>query len=214
VTPGCWARIGVYGDGSCQELATHIHCRECPVYARAAHARLDAPLSPDDIAERTRHFAQLATAEETELTSVLLFRLASEWFGAPTTVVHEVADARSVHMLPHRRASAVTGVTNVRGELLVCVSLDRVLHVERTAPPVPVTASRLVVLRRGEIRAAGAVDEVFGVHRFSTRDRRPVPATVAKSHAPLCSHVIGWRGRTVGVLDDHALFGALQRAMA
>ena len=33
----CWRRIGVAGDRTCPELAQHVHCRNCPVYAGAAH---------------------------------------------------------------------------------------------------------------------------------------------------------------------------------
>ena len=34
----CWNKIGVSGDLSCPELNTHIHCRNCPVFAAAARA--------------------------------------------------------------------------------------------------------------------------------------------------------------------------------
>src|SRR5258706_152676 len=40
----CWNRIGVRGDGSCPELARHVHCRHCPAFGapppRAALKRL------------------------------------------------------------------------------------------------------------------------------------------------------------------------------
>ena len=34
--PECWRTIGITGDKSCPELATYIHCRNCPVLAEAA----------------------------------------------------------------------------------------------------------------------------------------------------------------------------------
>src|SRR5262249_44285713 len=37
----CWTTIGVSGDRSCPELNTHIHCRNCPVFAEAARGFFD-----------------------------------------------------------------------------------------------------------------------------------------------------------------------------
>ena len=34
--PECWRTIGIAGDKTCPELATFIHCRNCPVLAEAA----------------------------------------------------------------------------------------------------------------------------------------------------------------------------------
>src|SRR5277367_5321356 len=41
LSPGvgdCWNTIGVSGDLSCPELNTHIHCRNCPIFAGAARS--------------------------------------------------------------------------------------------------------------------------------------------------------------------------------
>ena len=35
-TADCWDKIGVSGDRSCADLEAYIHCRNCPVYAKAA----------------------------------------------------------------------------------------------------------------------------------------------------------------------------------
>ncbi len=220
MTRGCWNRIGVFGDGSCAELSAHVHCRECPVYGAAAHALLDRPLPADYAAERTRHFSQPKRAGEADIAAVLLFRLRDEWFGLPTNVVSEVTDVRPVHGLPHRRTGVVVGVTNIRGELLVCVALDVLLHLDQRRTPAPAAAEtatsrrRLIVLRRGDFRAVCGVDEVHGVYRAPARERRPVPATLAKSASPFSAHVLNWRAASVGLLDDQAVFAALQRALA
>jgi Magnesium chelatase, subunit ChlI len=36
----CWNQIGVFGDGTCPELAKVIHCRNCPVYAAGGRSLL------------------------------------------------------------------------------------------------------------------------------------------------------------------------------
>lgn len=221
MTRGCWNRIGVFGDGSCAELTAHVHCRECPVYGAAAHDLLDRPLPPDYAAERTQHFAQPKPADEADVASVLLFRVQGEWFGLPTAVVSEVTDLRPVHRLPHRSAGVVVGVTNIRGELLVCVALEALLHLAArpaagalTSAASPAALRRLLVLRRGDLRAVCRVDEIHGVYRMPARERRPVPATVAKSAASFSRDILNWRAVSVGLLDDQAVFAALQRALA
>ena len=56
-----------------------------------------------------------------------MFRLGAEWFALPTIAVDEVAELRGIHSLPHRRGGMLLGLVNVQGELIVCVSLARVL---------------------------------------------------------------------------------------
>ena len=39
----------------------------------------------------------------------------------------EIAERRSLHSLPHRRRGIVMGIVNIRGELLICASLGKLL---------------------------------------------------------------------------------------
>jgi chemotaxis-related protein WspD len=214
----CWNTIGVRGDGSCPELATHVHCRNCPVYSAAALTLLDRAPAAADIAEWTTHFARTKGVAEHDIQSVVIFRIGNEWLALPAPVVEEVADLRAVHSLPHRRGNSVLGLTNVRGELLVCVSLSRLLNLEpiSTSPlPAQVTAlPRFLVIRRGEVRAVCPTDEVHGMHRCRHRDLLDVPTTVAKTTNRHTAAVLPWRGQSVGLLDAERLFATLERSLA
>ncbi|HLG56489.1 MAG TPA: chemotaxis protein CheW [Vicinamibacterales bacterium] len=214
----CWNTIGVHGDGSCPELATHVHCRNCPVYSAAALTLLDRAPAAADIADWTGHFARTKAVDEHDTQSVVIFRIGHEWLALPAPVVEEVADLRAVHSLPHRRGASVLGLTNVRGELLVCVSLSRLLNLERvpvSSPPSQVTAlPRLLVIRRGEVRAVCPTDEVHGMHRCRHRDLLDVPTTVAKTTSRHAAAVLPWRGQSVGLLDAERLFETLERSLA
>ena len=53
----CWQQIGVWGNGSCGELKTHLHCRNCPTYAAAAMRLLDARPPADYRREWTEHLS-------------------------------------------------------------------------------------------------------------------------------------------------------------
>src|SRR3954471_24347257 len=60
-TPGvgdCWNQIGTSGDGSCPELRTHVHCRNCPVFAAAARAFFDRPAPGGYLGEWPRSLAK------------------------------------------------------------------------------------------------------------------------------------------------------------
>src|SRR5262245_44183938 len=126
----CWSQIGVYGDSSCSELPKFVHCRNCPVYSSAAVQLLNRALSPEYRREQTDHFAERKKEAKLGKISALLFRVANEWLGLPTQAFQEVAERRLVHSLPHRRQTIVLGLVNIRGELLICASLGRLLGLE------------------------------------------------------------------------------------
>jgi chemotaxis-related protein WspD len=214
----CWNRIGVHGDRSCPALVQHVHCRNCPVYSAAALLLLDRDIP---VAEAPTKPALISTDDEVvdpAATSVVIFRVGAEWLALPTAVVSEVAELRPIHSLPHRRNGFVLGVTNGRGELLPCVALARMLGIEPSDPARATedrhrAQARLLVIRRGQLRAACPVEDIHGVHRFRASDLKDRPATVARTSSHT-SAVATWRDRTVGVLDEGSLFAALERSLA
>src|ERR1041384_406406 len=130
----CWNTIGIGGNGTCRELQKFIHCRNCPVYSAAGLQLLDQPLTPDYRREHTVHYAVEKQLTRAARTSLVIFRLGPEWLALPTPTFQEVAERRSPHTLPHRRRSVVLGLVNVRGELLICASLARLLGLESETP--------------------------------------------------------------------------------
>jgi chemotaxis-related protein WspD len=224
----CWRTIGVQGDRSCQALLRHLHCRNCPTFAAAALNLLDRAAPPGYLADWAAHLAHAESQAETDpasahnSVSAVVFRVDMEWLALPTSIFQEVTELRAIHTLPHRRRGSVLGVTNVRGELLICVSLAKLLGLGR-APPVPhsrvpsvtgATAGRLLVIGRGESRVAFPVGTVHGVHRYNARDLRAAPATVAKSASPYTTAMLQWDGHSVACLDADKLLSALDREVA
>jgi chemotaxis-related protein WspD len=129
----CWNLIGVSGNGSCRELLRFVHCRNCPVYSTAAVQLLDRPVTEERRREWTGYYGQERQLTTPARISLVIFRLGGEWLALPTLAFQEVAERRRLHSLPHRRGGVVLGLVNVRGELLVCASLDRVLGL--ASPP-------------------------------------------------------------------------------
>src|SRR6185503_2326966 len=95
--------------------------------AAAAIQLLDRPVIADYRREWSEHYAAEKKLTAPAKTSVVIFRIRSEWLALPTHAFQEVAERRAMHSLPHRRRDLVLGLVNVRGELLVCVSLGRLL---------------------------------------------------------------------------------------
>jgi chemotaxis-related protein WspD len=205
----CWNRIGVRGDKSCPELQQHAHCRNCPAYAAAAATLLDREIvNPPEPAASRWSIETLRTGEGgTE--SVVIFRLGTEWFALPTLLLDEIVGMRPVHSLPHRRNPAMLGLVNVRGELVVCISIARLLIGE--AAPTP--DGRLMVMRQAHGRLAFPVDEVQHAERYGPSELKPVPASVARSASAYTKGLLSWQDRMVGCLDERLVLAALDRSL-
>lgn len=208
----CWKRIGTWGDRSCPELKTQVHCRNCPVYSAGAVRLLDAEVPEHYLEEQARHYAQAKTQVRPGARSAVIFRLADEWLALPTAVFREVAPLRKIHSLPHRRDRVVAGVANVRGELIVCVSLADALGI--TGSGASGAEARLAVVSREGDRFVFVADEIAELRRYDDADLGPVPATLAHAQATYTRGMLAWGERTVGVLDDQLLFYTLNRGLA
>jgi len=213
----CWNKVGVKGDGSCAELPGHVHCRNCPVYSRESKKLLDkAP--PGGLREEwTRVYASTRKEEAAALESMLVFRLGAEWLGLKTTVCREIAETRPVHSIPHRPEGALMGVVNIRGRLLMCVSLGRLLGLANGAEPSEGPGGggrrRMIVAEHKASATVFPVDEAAGVRKFSASDLRDPPETLGKSAHPIFRGLVPVDGRQVGLLKEGQLFESINRSL-
>ena len=214
----CWNRIGVRGDSSCPELKQHIHCRNCPVYATAAVDLLDTDLPADHLARWSSHVAQAKPVVESDRQAVVVFRIGDEWLALPSLLFKEIAPRGVIHAVPHRRNGVVLGLTNIRGELLACVSLREVLSLQAAKAgkrdQLQAAGGRFMVIQREGSRLVCPVDEMHGILRFHRRQQLPLPATLAKATATYTLALLPWQQQTVGLLDDQLLFYTLNRSLA
>lgn len=223
----CWNKIGVKGDRSCSELETHIHCRNCPVYSAAGRGLLEREAPPGYLEEWTNllahsqsipsHFERQKTAiqQAKRSFSVAIFRLGDEWLALPAKLFKEVTSPTSIHTLPHRSNDLFLGLANVRGEILMCVSLFNFLGINSTsnnrATMSPVVYQRMVVVEVEGYSWAFIVDEVYGVHRVGEQDLHPAPMAIAKANESYTISTINWKNKRVNYLDSELLFYTLQR---
>ena len=187
-------------------------------FSSAAAHLLDREIPPDYQRQWTEIVAAAPSNLETNLQSVVVFRIGPEWLALSSAVVQEVAEKSVVHRLPHRNAGILKGIVNIRGEILLCVALDVLLRLkhaggERSAGRL--AEQRLLVCNLHGDRLAFLVDEVHGVHRYLARALREVPATLAKAEAKYTSGVLPWRAnQSIGRLDDEHVFYALNKGLA
>jgi len=210
----CWNRIGVQGDRSCPELRQYIHCRNCPTFEQGAHALLNrAP--PEGYIEEWTQF--LARAKETEAgftDTAIVFRIGSEWLALPARLCGGIVSMRPIRRVPHRSDRMLMGLASVRGELLLCFSLARLLGLEPVAEAVAKGRPRLLVARKDRFAMAFPVDEVMGLHRFDRDAIRAIPATVAPAVPQFSRGMLTADGRKIGLLDDELVFHALTKVLA
>jgi chemotaxis-related protein WspD len=211
----CWNKIGVWGNHECGELKKVIHCRNCIVYSSAAAQLLGAVLPPDYLERWTAHFAAEPKIESRQMQSALIFRIGAEWLALSPANVQEIAEGRPTHSGPQRRSNILSGLANIRGELLICVALDRLLGIENRelekSSSKRAIYRRLVVAGRGGSRFVFPVDEVHGIHRFNPNELKGVPSTVAKAQTTYMRGILLWQNKSVGCLDDQLLYDTLDR---
>jgi len=216
VVTDCWNHIGVSGDSTCERLAEYFHCRNCPVYSAAANLVLDRQLPAGYRRQWTEHFASEKKTAAAGRQSIVIFRIGADWLALPTRVFQQIAEQRRVHSLPHRRDNVVLGLANVRGTLLICVSMGRLLGLEKELVPAkPRTVyERLVVAEWQGKPLVFPVDEVHGIHRHRPEELKEPPSTVSKAAVHFTRGILPWEGKLVGCLDEELVFSTLNRSLS
>ena len=209
----CWNRIGVNGDRTCPELEQHVHCRNCPVFARAARAFFDRKAPEGYLAEWSELLGRPAEGGSIDDMALLVFRLGSEWLALALSVVSEVTMLRPVHRVPHRTNRVFSGLVSLRGQLQLCVSLHGLLDVDPPDASLdPSSNPRLVVIRQNSEIWAFPADEVVGVRRVARDRLQKAPSTLSNRAVSYSRAVFAWgEGRSIDVLDEPRVFAALRR---
>ncbi|HYF51608.1 MAG TPA: chemotaxis protein CheW [Planctomycetota bacterium] len=206
----CWNRIGVRGDGSCEELKLHVHCRNCPVFTSSGRSLLDRFMAADYRAELTTLLAREKETIAKGSVALFGFRIHTEWLALPTSVFIEMTEPKTIRRVPYRSNPNFKGMVNIRGELQLCVSLHRLLGLDE---PANTPTRRLAVVEKDRQRWVFPVDEVLGLIRCETKDLEKPPVTVAKAASPHVKSVLKWQEREVGVLDDELVCYQLGRSV-
>jgi chemotaxis-related protein WspD len=209
--PECWKLIGSSGDGSCSELQSHGHCRNCPDYAAAGRILFDRTIPLGYQAQWTQIIASEKESEKADLISVIIFRIKSEWLALKTSCFQEITSERSIHSVPHRTDEFFKGLVNVGGELLLCISMADILGVNEEPADDSGTAAcrRMAVIKAAGRRFVFTVDEILGVQRIARNEIQTAPATISKSATAFTGGIFDLDDRRVGLLQEQPLFDSI-----
>jgi chemotaxis-related protein WspD len=208
----CWTQIGVWGNSTCPELARVSHCRNCSVYSAGGRRLLDRPAPSEYIESWTEILAEDKETNQAATVAHLVFRVGDVWLALPATGLREITDRGVVRSVPHRPREILLGMVNVRGELHLCVSLHT-LFGEKTVAHPPRTA-RFLVARHGGEDWVFPVDQVEGMHDVTEREIEPLPVTLTKVDVTYTQSMFHYGEKTVAIIDENLLFGALVRRIA
>lgn len=211
----CWDIVGVFGSGVCEQLDDYHHCKNCPVYAISGRHLLEREISPELISEWTSIISLPKEVESDNKTSIVIFRIADEWLGLNTNTFQEAVVGKFVHFVPSRTNDYFHGIINVNGELLMCISIAKLLNL----PPVLYDNQigkdkhfkNLLIVFDKQDRFSFPADEFLGVASISCEDMTNPPLTVSKADNTITNAIISYKDKSVSIIDEKKLFSLINR---
>lgn len=201
---GCWSRIGVAGDRSCDLLPGHGHCRHCDEYAGAALQHLARPVDEAYLREWAEHFRAPHSAEERLDASAVVFRIGREWLALPTAMFLRIAPHTLPHKVPHRASRGLRGIVNIGGRLYPCVALAELLGIAEdggSSRQGRHTFARLLLVQWEDQAYALPVADLHGIVRYAASRVLPPAATINKGLLRFLTGVLPEQDLQVGCLD-------------
>lgn len=203
----CWYERGVWSTAAdkCEKLTEYVHCRNCPVFSREGKRVLDRAAPSGYLKEWRKGLAARKPIFKKESRSILVFRVADEWFAIPAGCLHEITDKKTVHKIPGNNKAGIVGVVNVGGEIRVCYSLESVLGVRfqdsKNKKGSNSEIARFIVAFIGGNYYVFGAQHISGMVLYHDDDIFPVPSTLAYDGANLLLGVIKHSTNKVAVLD-------------
>lgn len=211
----CWKEKGVFSkEGTrCAQLATYVHCHNCPDFTRAARLLLDRELDQAYRRELTRIVASGIAKPHHSREAAFAFRIGREWLSLPVGVLKEVIPSCPVHSIPHKSGDVFLGLVSIRGKLELHFSLAAQLRIP--ADPQQDNPGRwTVVCEREGALISFSVDAVRGVLHYHDGMLCPLPVTLSHADRSFCITIVRHDDTDYGLLDPERLFPALLETLA
>ncbi len=216
----CWNKIGVWASSqqrTCPKLEDVVHCANCEIFSNAGKTLLEGEAPDGYLEEWSMLLSVKKVSKNYNTRSIILFRLGDEWLGIKTGLLDEVVSMRAVHSIPHRKSSILNGLTNIRGELQLCISLGKLMSITRGeisgTNVVKGIYERMVVMSFNGMKFVFPVSEVRGVYRFSDNEVQDSPSTSMNCSVHYIKGMLNVEGKHVGIIDHELLFPALGRVV-
>ncbi|MCK4742874.1 MAG: chemotaxis protein CheW [Sulfuriflexus sp.] len=210
----CWNKIGVWsnGDNRCEKLDNVIHCYNCDIYSNAGRSLLNRE-SPegygDDWADILASGKKLKSKN---LQSAVVFRLGSEWLSLPVSIINEITLLKNIYDIPHNHNKKIRGMVNIRGELVICMSLGNLLGVEKPDDDFiddEHSINRLITIREDNGYIVFPVSEIDGIVHYEKEKLATAPDTIRNSTTNLIDGVTIVNDKNIGCIDHVALLAEI-----
>lgn len=215
----CWNRIGVWRTTTdrCPELDNVVHCRNCQVFSKSGRKLLRTEPPEDYRSEWTKILSKEKDIIPINVQSAFVFRAGSEWLALPSHMIQEIVNMGPIHSIPNITSKPLRGLVNIHGRLQICVSIGRVLGLEKQERtdeqlhPDYISPERLVVVIQENHLVAFPVSEVKGIVRYTQDMVKDLPVTVSGSKAVFTMGILHLEGKDIGLLKDKPLFKTLTK---
>lgn len=174
---------------------------------------LDRPLIESDLHASTDDAAQPAETGERGRIGIALFGLGSESLALPASVVRRVTPFAPPVRIPHRSSGVLRGVCNVRGDLVLCADLRRLLGMAARAEETT-DALRTMVIGPASAAWAFEVDALHGIGRIDPGALASAPLTVEHALGAFVLGLAEVEHRPVTVLDGERVLAGFKAALA
>lgn len=180
---------------------------------------LDKPVSAADLAAGARDAAMPADTRARGNAGVLLFRLDEETFGISAKSLRRITTHTNPTPIPHRTSGVLRGICNIRGELILCTDLRRLLGLPKgdtagTLDPGSADARRMVVIGPADAPWVFEVDSLIGVERIDTTALLPPPMTVEHALGACVAGLAEIDGVRITVLDADRVLSGFKAGMS
>lgn len=129
----CWNAIGIWGDSSCEKLASAIHCVNCDVYSDAAKELFSREIPAEYFDEWSGGCNKVSKTAAASGRRFFLFSCGGKLFALPTAAISELSTMRMIHTIPYKRDAAIKGLVNIDGELVLTVDILRLFSLSNDA---------------------------------------------------------------------------------
>jgi chemotaxis signal transduction protein len=162
------------------------------VYIRAGRHKLDQTVPDDyDMTWVNMWLDGQDNEEQKSQQRLLVFQLGQEdYFGLPLAQVVEVLPMREANPVPHTNHNILRGLTHVRGELCLFISLCGVL----SRRPIVLTeddkGQRLICVKIEGHSVVFAVAHIHGIAAYQAASLQPLPDSLPPQQRQLCQGII------------------------
>ncbi|MDO9557556.1 MAG: chemotaxis protein CheW [Coriobacteriia bacterium] len=138
---------------------------------------------------------------QVDLMSLLLFRLADEWYAIRIESVREIYNDYSITPIP-RVPDYIRGIVNIRGEIVSVTDLAALMHMSgQLEHTMDAEQSSVIVASTEECVSALLVDEIGDIVEVPANALEPSLATADRGQADWVSGSVYFDGRLVGVIN-------------